>query len=360
MDVVVKACLDAKNFAINQTKEENPVIFLGKSDHLRAFRQVPLARKCWKFLVIMADSPSNNNKKKYFVDKCLPFGLSISCAIYQHVSNALAHLMCAGEHEAVRVFCVVNYLDDFLFIEITKAHCNALIQRFLDLCEDVCLAASLEKTEWAEPLMVFLGNLLNGRNMTISIPLDKKQKALRLLNDFLGKKKSTVKQLQVLTRFLNFLSRAIFPGRAFTRRIYSKFRIANRKLKHYHHVSLDKEFKFDLEVWRLFLTHHNSTAVCRPMVDLNKIGSAKQLCFYSDVRACEVLRFGVIFNKKWIFGKWEPNFIKENKPSIEFLEMFALVAAILTWGNEPALRNARIVVFCDNAAVVQMLNESTS
>ena len=268
--------------------------------------------------------------------------------------------MRAKECEAVKVFCVVNYLDDFLFIEITKARCNALIQRFLGLCEDLLLPASLEKTEWAEPLMVFLGNLLNGRNMTISIPLDKKQKALRLLNDFQGKKKSTVKQLQVLTGFLNFLSRAIFPGRAFTWRIYAKFTSASHKLKHYNHVSLDKEFKFDLEVWRLFLMHHNSVAVCRPMVDLNKISSVKQLCFYSDASACEVLGFGAIFNKKWIFGQWEPNFIKENKPSIEYLELFALTAAVLTWGKEPALCNAQIVVFCDNAALVQMINDSTS
>ena len=174
------------------------------------------------------------------------------------------------------------------------------------------------------------------------------------------RKKSTVKQLQVLTGFLNFLSRSIFPGRAFTKRIYAKFAFASRKLKHYHHVRLDKEFKFDLEVWRLFLTHHNSVIVCRPMVDLNKISSARQLCFYSDASTCEVLGFGAIFNKKWIFGQWEPNFIRENKPSIEYLELFALTAAVLTWGKEPALCNARIVVFCDNVAVVQMLNESTS
>ena len=139
-----------------------------------------------------------------------------------------------------------------------------------------------------------------------------------------------------------------------------KFALASRKLKHYHHVSLDKEFRFDLEVWRLFLTHHNSVAVCRPMVDLNKISSVRQLCFYSDASACESLGFGAIFNKKWIFGQWEPNFIKENKPSIEYLELFALRAAVLTWEKEPALYNAQIVVFCDNEAVVHMINESTS
>ena len=32
---------------------------------------------------------------KYFVDKCLPFGAAISCAIFQALSNAIAHLVYA-------------------------------------------------------------------------------------------------------------------------------------------------------------------------------------------------------------------------------------------------------------------------
>ena len=83
LDAAVKACLDAKDFVTSQFKEQKPVIFLGKSDGLSTFRQIPLTRKCWKFLVIMAEDPNDSNKKKYFVDKCLPFGSSISCAIYQ-------------------------------------------------------------------------------------------------------------------------------------------------------------------------------------------------------------------------------------------------------------------------------------
>ena len=121
--------------------------------------------------------------------------------------------------------------------------------------------------------------------MMISIPLDKQQKAVRLLNNFDGKRKATVKELQVLTGYLNFLSRAIFAGRAFTRRIYAKYSQAAGKLKKYHHINLDREFRFDLDVWRIFLTHHQSRAVCRPMVDLDRFVTSQELVFYLDASA---------------------------------------------------------------------------
>ena len=81
-----------------------------------------------------------------------------------------------------------------------------------------------------------------------------------------------IKELQVLTGYLNFLTKAIFPGRTFTRRIYTKYanlknaRVGN-KLRPHHHVRLDSEFRFDCEIWRTFLLHHRNLAVCRPMVD---------------------------------------------------------------------------------------------
>ena len=67
---------------------------------------------------------------------------------------------------------------------------------------------------------------------------------------------------------------------------------------------------------------------------------------------------GAIFNNSWIAGLWGRDFILNEKPSIEFLELFALVAAILTWGH--FLTNVRIIVFCDNQATLHMVNNLAS
>ena len=167
----------------------------------------------------------------------------------------------------------------------------------------------------------------------------------------------------MLTGYLNFLTRAIFPGRAFTRRIYTKYsKVLGKeglfKLKHYHHVRLDKEFHFDCQVWRCFLSNPIKRIVCRPMVDLTSVTTAAELNSYSDASANEHLGCGAIFDNQWLFCQWEPGYIKQNSPSIGYLELYALCAAILTWGDQ--LKDSRIVVFCDNMAVVHMINQLSS
>ena len=147
------------------------------------------------------------------MDKFLPFSASISCSHYQLFSNALKHIL---EHRAGGKGCaIMNYLDDFLFLAIAKILCNYMIDQYLELCKPLNLPVSLEKTKFADTIIVFLGIILNGKHLMLSIPVDKQCKALRLLNDLKGKK-VTVKELQVLMGYLNFLTKAIFPGRTFT------------------------------------------------------------------------------------------------------------------------------------------------
>ena len=185
-----------------------------------------------------------------------------------------------------------------------------------------------------------------------------------MLNLILSKRKVTIKQLQVLTGYLNFLGRAIVPGRTFTRRMYAKCgqmsQNSNKRLKPYHHVHLDNKFRLDAELWLNFLSRHRDVAVCRPMIDLasTTAQSAKQLEFYSDSSTSEILGWGAVFNQHWTFGKWPHNFIKLNKPSIEYLELFGLVAAIVTW--EELTKNRRMIVYCDNQSVVEMVNSQVS
>ena len=54
---------------------------IAKSDMSMAFRNVPMSRRSWRYLVMKAEHPVTG-KTWYFVDKCLPFGSSISCAIF--------------------------------------------------------------------------------------------------------------------------------------------------------------------------------------------------------------------------------------------------------------------------------------
>ena len=92
----------------------------------------------------------------YFVDKCMPFGSSISCAHFQAFSNAISHVMTVKTGKKN-----VNYLDDFLFIAFLRWVCNQQVQSFLDICSQIPFPVSMEKMVWACMMIVFLGMLID-------------------------------------------------------------------------------------------------------------------------------------------------------------------------------------------------------
>ena len=357
LDHAITNCLKL----INKYPEVS-VIFFGKTDLSSAFRQVPGRPSSFQWLCMKTQDPDDpSGTYYYFVDKCMPFGASISCALFQRFSNALKHI---AQYRIRRNYqendSVTNYLDDFLFYAIAQALCDAMIGEFVRLCQEVNCPISFEKTEKASPLMIFLGILLDGIRKLMIIPEEKRIRAVAEINLILAKNKATVKQLQSLTGLLNFLHKAIVPGRAFTRRMYAKLpEVKNGKfLKPYHHIRLDSEFKGDCKMWLYFLDQSSKTQMCRPFTDLFAFNAATVIDFYSDASLGVDKGFGCVFGIEYTWGQWPTGFVKMFKPSIEYLELFALTAGILIWSEQ--LRNCKIIVFCDNQSVMHMVNNTTS
>ena len=125
-------------------------IFLSKTDVQGAVHLVPLAVHCFAWLVMCARNPKSR-KWQFFIDKCLPFGASISCAIFQRFSNALCHIT----KFKTSMETITNYLDDFLFVAYMKALCDMMVCRFLQICETIGIPIAKEKTVWATNLLYF-------------------------------------------------------------------------------------------------------------------------------------------------------------------------------------------------------------
>ena len=207
LDHTVLNCLNlVERLTKLNPKQQRPIIYFGKMDIQSAFRILPLKRSCWAWLVMMAKDPETG-QICYFIDKCLPFSASRSCALFQAFSDALKFLL---EYLAKIRRQMTNYLDDFLFLAVTRLVCDYLINTFLDLCKRLNVPISLEKTQWSSPLMVFLGILLNGYALTLGIPMEKKEKALNMINQFIDKRKATVNEVQSL-RIFKFLEQSNFP-----------------------------------------------------------------------------------------------------------------------------------------------------
>ena len=78
----------AKQTNSNLTDTAKVRVVSGKTDAQSAFRILPLSVSSTKWTVMKAHDPLTKIWK-YFVNKCLPFGVSISCALFQRFSNAL-------------------------------------------------------------------------------------------------------------------------------------------------------------------------------------------------------------------------------------------------------------------------------
>ena len=360
LDHAIKNCLLLLKEANQMANDKMmAVIYYCKSDLKSAFRILSVLVLHHKWLLLMAEHPETG-ERFYFIKKCLPFGASISCALFQEFSNALHHIT---EYLIKKKNRLTNYLDDFLFISWLKNECNWIMDQFLRMWERINCPVSMEKSEFATEQIIFLGVLLNGIYHCLCIPEGKRLKAINQIKLMLSKKKATIKEIQQLTGILNFLQKAIVPGCAFTRRLYSKLTTRDKKgrrLKQHHHMYLDKEFRDDCKVWLEFLDQEadRQRVLCRPFLDLDMFSTSEELNFYTD--ASGKISYGCYFMGNWTCGHvWTRELLMKD-PSIEFLELFALCAAILTWEDHEKLVNSGIVIFCDNQAVVGMINNTSS
>ena len=85
----------------------------------------------------------------------------------------------------------------------------------------------------------------------IVVPEDKKQDIIQLLQKTMRAKKVTVKHLQSLADKLNFITKAVPQGSAFSARIYHEF----KDLRPRWHISVAREMCKDLQMWLCFLEH---------------------------------------------------------------------------------------------------------
>ena len=88
LDFAIKCCFKWCLTASDGTR----LIRFSKLDVKSAFCLVPLNKRCWPLVVFKALDPESK-KIKWFFDKVLPFGASISCSHFQRFSSAIRHII---------------------------------------------------------------------------------------------------------------------------------------------------------------------------------------------------------------------------------------------------------------------------
>ena len=195
-DDAVKLCL-----------EQGIGCFIAKSDMTAAFRHFGIKKNFWKFLVMKAQHPKTN-KWYYFIDKCMPFGASISCSHFQRFSNAIAHIV-----KTKTEMPNINYLDDFFFAALLKITCNNQVRAFMNVCDSIQFPISQEKTFWGTTRLTFLGLLIDTVLQMIFIPTEKLTKTLVKINKILDRKskKNNPERTPRINRYAELLGQSNSP-----------------------------------------------------------------------------------------------------------------------------------------------------
>ena len=144
---------------------------------------------------------------------------------------------------------------------------------------------------------------------------------------------------------LSFVSKVVRPGRIFLRRLITLSTSAKRL---HHHIYLNKESQADIQWWIKFLPTWNQHTIIPESFTIKN----SDLKLFTDASN---IGFGAIYKNSWIQASWPQSYIDH---SIDFKELFAIVAATLTWGHQ--WQGKRIIFITDNLPITQIWHSGSS
>ena len=293
---------------------------MGKLDIKHAFRLCPVSPLDWPLLGMFWNN-------FYFVDTRLPFGRRSSPFIFNTFTDALTWIL-------IHVFGIpylLHYLDDF-FIADNKNQLLQYMDRMKKAFQWLRIPLAPDKIEGPSTCITYLGIEIDSSRLTIQLPLSKLSDLHSTLLLWQDRRSCTKREILSLIGKLSFAAKVVKPGRMFLRRLIA---LSTTAAKLNHHIYLNNEARADIEWWCQFLHNCNGMSI----IPTHYIDS-NQLCLFTDASN---LGFGALYHHEWFSLPWPSAFTTYH---INVKELFAIVAAVFTWGHH--WHNKQIILFSDN------------
>ena len=212
---------------------------LAKTDLKSAYRIVP---------VHPDDRPllGMNWDESLYLDAALPFGLRSAPKIFSAVADSLLWILAQrGLSEAI------HYLDDFLIAgQPGSAECARNLAIALETFRILGVPIALEKNEGPASSISYLGILIDTLKGELRIPAEKLARILQELDNWLGKKACSKRELLSLIGLLHHAASVVVAGRPFLHHLISLSKIP----KHLHYmVRLNNTVHLDIKWWHTFI-----------------------------------------------------------------------------------------------------------
>ena len=258
--------------------------FMAKEDFKSAFHNVPMQFQDLNLLGIKVQG-------KLFINCALPFGASISCAIFEDVSTLIYWI---AEKRACQKF--IHYLDDLFMVHYISQVCSNTMQVLKDVSQEIKMPIVPEKSEGSSTIVEFLGLTLDTELMVVHIPAEKLQDIKTIIGKMLKSRKATSWELQSIAGKLNFVTKAVPAGKCFIKRIYE----AQAGVPQHHHVDLRSPGLSDLRMWKVFTEQFQSWT---PIVDKDVLHqNAVEQYAYASSNAS--LGGGSLAPPPWLVDVW--------------------------------------------------------
>ena len=189
--------------------------------------------------------------------------------------------------------------------------------------------------------MTFLGILINSLEMTLEITEDRREELKHLLQEWLSKKSTTLKEIQSLLGKLSFVCSTVRSGRIFLSRIIQQ--ISNMPVR--GRKRLTKDFRMDVSWWCSFMDKFNG----KSMIPTDWSHPDEVFSRDALLKMC---------------GGWlKPDFFKAHFPEhykkvqnihINEFELLAILVALRVWSSR--IKNQNLLAYSDNQCTVEIIN----
>jgi len=277
-----------------------------------------------------------------YIDTALPFGLRSAPIIFTAIADTVQWIL---QQQGVRF--VIHYLDDFLLIGMPGSEeCADSLGILWRTFKRLGLPIAINKLEGPWTCLSFLGFEIDSLSMEIRLPYSKVTELQELLDQWLGRRSCTRKELESLVGKLAHACKVVRPGKTFFRRM---FELLSGARQPHHHLHLNVAFRSDLMWWVLFLKTWNGVSL------LQEFGLSQAAHHvWTDASGgfgCGALRRTMWLQFQWLAGYHEAQ-LKLKDASIMLKELLPVVLACAVWG--PMWANSSVLIHCDNLGQSQL------
>ena len=187
---------------------------------------------------------------EYYKDLTMPFGARASSSHMQRGADVIVSIL---SEKGIRCYM---YLDDIIIIADSHEQALAHYQDARALLHEFGLPEALDKAQPASHQVKWLGIEIDAKKGILSVPKEKLDDAIGMVNKYLHRRAVTRKQLQSILGKLLHIAKCIKPARVFVACLLEALRGAPRIF-----INIDSSMRSDLLWFRDFAVSWNGVSV---------------------------------------------------------------------------------------------------